>query len=133
MSATLPPPSRSFRLEDATGTRRFTVNEYHRMIDGGVLAEGEPVELLEGYVVYKLDHVTPPAGGPFPAWWCLRRWTPEEYHRMADLGILGPDEKVELLDGYVVPKMPQNVHHRASVLRLSTRLPGHLPSGWVVM
>jgi Uma2 family endonuclease len=32
---------------------RFSVEQYHRMIDAGVLREGEPVELLEGWIVPK--------------------------------------------------------------------------------
>ena len=34
--------------------RPFTVNEYHRMIQSGVLTEDDPVELLEGWVVFKM-------------------------------------------------------------------------------
>jgi Uma2 family endonuclease len=36
--------------------RRFTVDEYHRMIQSGVFVDGEPFELLEGYVVQKTPH-----------------------------------------------------------------------------
>jgi len=35
-----------------------------------------------------------------------RAWTRDEYHRMAEMGIIGPDEHVELLDGQIVEKMP---------------------------
>ncbi|MGL6097376.1 MAG: Uma2 family endonuclease [Fimbriiglobus sp.] len=121
-------------LSDFTDTRRFTVAEYHRLIAANILTEDEPVELLGGYVVTKPDHfAVPPADGPFPEWRGLWRWTVEEYQRMAELGIIGPDERVELLDGYVVPKMPQNLPHRAAVMRLTTRLAGRVPAGWVVM
>lgn len=34
--------------------RRFTVDEYHRMIDAGILDEDDNVELLEGHVVLKM-------------------------------------------------------------------------------
>ena len=37
------------------GLRRFTVAEYHAMLKAGVLAEGEPVELLNGYLVTKMS------------------------------------------------------------------------------
>lgn len=36
--------------------RRFTVDEYHRMIETGVLTDGEPYELLEGWIVSKMAH-----------------------------------------------------------------------------
>src|SRR3954469_25925940 len=31
----------------------LTVEQYHRMIDQGILAEGEPFELLDGFLVRK--------------------------------------------------------------------------------
>lgn len=33
--------------------RALSVGEYHRMIDGGILEEGEPIELLDGLLVAK--------------------------------------------------------------------------------
>jgi Uma2 family endonuclease len=39
--------------------RRFTVDEYHRMIQTRVLTEDDPVELLEGWIVLKMPR-TPP-------------------------------------------------------------------------
>jgi Uma2 family endonuclease len=39
--------------------RRFSVGEYHRLIATGVLIEGEPLELLEGWIVYKMTRSPP--------------------------------------------------------------------------
>ncbi len=39
--------------------RRFTVAEYHKLIDAGVLREGERVELLEGWLVQRMT-IHPP-------------------------------------------------------------------------
>jgi Uma2 family endonuclease len=39
--------------------RRFTVDEYHRMIQSGVFTEDDDVELLEGWVVNKMAHEPP--------------------------------------------------------------------------
>jgi Uma2 family endonuclease len=40
--------------------RRFTVDEYHRMIDAGAFdGDDNPVELLEGWVVYQMGHNPP--------------------------------------------------------------------------
>ena len=36
--------------------RRFTVAEYHRMLEAGVLTENDPVELLEGWIATKMPH-----------------------------------------------------------------------------
>ncbi len=42
-----------------TAERRFTAKEYERMIDAGILQEGEPVELLDGLVVQKMPKKPP--------------------------------------------------------------------------
>jgi Putative restriction endonuclease len=39
--------------------RRFTVDEYHRMIEAGILTEDDPVELLGGWIVLKMPHNPP--------------------------------------------------------------------------
>jgi Uma2 family endonuclease len=39
--------------------RRFTVDEYHRMITAGILKEGEPIELLDGWLVLKMTRNPP--------------------------------------------------------------------------
>ena len=39
--------------------RRFTLAEYHKMIESGVLIDGEPYELLEGYIVRKMSRGIP--------------------------------------------------------------------------
>ncbi|MFO0803015.1 MAG: Uma2 family endonuclease [Gemmataceae bacterium] len=61
MSTTLsapvtPPPvmhSTLTPLSSIVGLRRFTVVEYRKMLEAGILFEGEKVELLEGLVVEK--------------------------------------------------------------------------------
>jgi Uma2 family endonuclease len=48
----------------------------------------------------------------------LRLWTVEEYHRMVEVGILQPDEKVELIAGQILRKMsPQKTHHSTAITR----------------
>jgi Uma2 family endonuclease len=45
-----------------------------------------------------------------------RRWTRAEYERMAETGVLRPDERVELLDGEILLVMtPQNSPHAAVI------------------
>ncbi len=41
----------------------------------------------------------------------LRQWTVEDYHRMMDAGILGSDDRVELLDGQIIHMSPQYAPH----------------------
>jgi Uma2 family endonuclease len=60
------------------------------------------------------------------------RWAVWQYQRMVEFGILTADDKVELLEGHVVYKMPRNPPHDGTVLRLTKRLRPHLPAGWDV-
>ena len=39
--------------------RKFTLAEYHKLIELGVLLDGEPYELLEGNLVHKMSRGTP--------------------------------------------------------------------------
>ncbi len=49
----------------------------------------------------------------------LRRWSREEYERMAERGIFAPGERVELIDGEVLTMTPQGSAH-ATALMLTT-------------
>lgn len=51
-----------------------------------------------------------------------RRFTVEEYHRMAEIGILQPGERVELIRGVVRPMSPKNRAHVVATTRLYQRL-----------
>src|SRR5438105_4497215 len=44
-----------------------------------------------------------------------RRWTRKEYHLAADLGLFGPEERLELLDGEIIQKMAPGGPHAAVV------------------
>jgi len=48
-----------------------------------------------------------------------RRFTVDEYHRMAEVGILREDDRVELLDGQIVEMTPIGRRHAACVTRLT--------------
>ncbi len=41
------------------GFRRFSVAEYHRLIELGMLTEADNIELLEGYLVHKMSRNPP--------------------------------------------------------------------------
>src|SRR5262249_8078951 len=43
------------------------------------------------------------------------RWTTERYLRLVDEGVLGPDDKVELLEGVIVAMAPSNVPHDGTI------------------
>ena len=44
-----------------------------------------------------------------------RLWTRQEYDRMVDAGILGPDDKVELIEGEILVVSPENALHAAVI------------------
>ncbi len=48
-----------------------------------------------------------------------RLFTVEEYYRMAEAGILGEDDRVELIEGEIVAMTPIGSLHAASVTRLN--------------
>lgn len=58
----------------------------------------------------------------FAMYTSFRRFSVDEYHRMIDSGILNDEDKVELLEGYVVEKMPRNPPHDGTLQRLTKRL-----------
>jgi Uma2 family endonuclease len=61
MHATIAPPQ-SNGVEFAIPTvpvMRFSVAQYHTMIDAGILQSGDPVELLEGWLVLKMTKNPP--------------------------------------------------------------------------
>lgn len=49
----------------------------------------------------------------------VRRFTVEEYHRLGEVGILGEDERVELIDGWIVNMSPIGSQHAACVSLLN--------------
>lgn len=63
-----------------------------------------------------------------PIW----RLSVEQYHQMIQLGILTDDDPVELLEGWLVYKMPKNPPHRITTKVTRDALDQILPPGWYV-
>jgi Uma2 family endonuclease len=57
------------------------------------------------------------------------RITVEEYHRMAEAGIFGPESRVELLEGVIVDKMTKKTPHVHATDLLEDLLHHFLPRG----
>ena len=51
-----------------------------------------------------------------------RRFTVEEYYRMAEVGILRPTDRVELIEGEIVEMSPISFRHALCVAELNNRL-----------
>jgi len=54
------------------------------------------------------------------------RFTVDDYHRMAEADIFGPDDRVELIDGEVVEMSPIGSRHAGCVNRLNRLLTANL-------
>ncbi|HEU0079512.1 MAG TPA: Uma2 family endonuclease [Longimicrobiaceae bacterium] len=87
------------RLESV---HRFTVDEYYRMAELGILPDG-PMELIEGRVLI--------GGRPW-------RFSTEDYRRLAEVGILSEDDHVELIEGEIIEMSPKGSRHSGTLKRL---------------
>lgn len=56
----------------------------------------------------------------------------EQYHAIIQAGILTSDDSVELLEGWLVFKIPKNPPHRVTTRLVRTALENILPRGWYV-
>ena len=52
----------------------------------------------------------------------LRLWTVDEFQRMTDMGVIAPEERLELIEGELVKKMTQNGPHATAIQKLVQQL-----------
>jgi Uma2 family endonuclease len=62
----------------------------------------------------------------------LYRFSVKQYHRLIEEGILTADDRVELLRGWVISKMPLNPPHNIAITRINRRLLPLLPEPWLL-
>jgi Uma2 family endonuclease len=60
----------------------------------------------------------------------IARFSVARYQRMVETGILTADNKVELLENYVVLKMTRNPRHDSTIQRMLQPLMRSLPNSW---
>jgi hypothetical protein len=121
---------------------RFTVDEYHRMKEFGVFRGENPIELLHGQLIIKLDYGPPydvPLGIPpeeiTPPGWLIypqRKFTVHEYHRLIESGALPPDLRTELAEGWVVEKMTRGARHDGTLQLVNDSLQRRLSPQWTL-
>lgn len=75
-----------------------------------------------------LQEILMAAVPPYP----VMQFSVIQYHNMIRAGILHSDMPVELLDGWLIEKMPKNPRHRAVTRLLRQALEALTPSGWYV-
>lgn len=72
--------------------------------------------------------VLEPAIPPFP----VRRWTVQDYHDLIRKGAFSAEERVELLNGWIVDKMPHSYRHRVAIELAEQAIRQLLPQDWRV-
>jgi Uma2 family endonuclease len=60
----------------------------------------------------------------------FRRFTVAEYHKLIEVGVLTENDHLELLDGYLVEKMPHDPVHDGTIQLVEDALRALLPAGW---
>jgi Uma2 family endonuclease len=118
---------------------RFSVDQYHRMIAAGILGDEDPVELLAGLIVIKGNSTLAPAisvcsdaagnGHQYPPV-PVRRFTVHEFHRLMQDGILPEEERVELVEGWIIRSITRNPAHDVVIALVLAALGLKLPSNW---
>lgn len=76
--------------------------------------------------------ITTPSSSPTPLLSVagFRKFTPEQYHKLADVGIIVEGEPIELLEGYLVEKPMKGPAHETSMRRLTARFAGTTWAGF---
>src|SRR5947209_7411074 len=69
-----------------------------------------------------LEQVVPPVP--------VRRFTVDEYHHMIDAGFFAHDERFELLEGWIVPKMTRHPPHDVAIDLAQDMIRPLLPADW---
>ncbi len=60
------------------------------------------------------------------------RLSVDQYHEMIRTGILTNDDQVELLEGWLIAKMPKNPAHHVATYLIRKALESLVPTGWYV-
>lgn len=98
--------------------RRFSLNEYERMISYGILTEQHRVELIRGEILEK-------SWVPGSQFRPHHQFSLEDFERMIDVGLLTEQDRCEFIRGEIIEKMTIGELHAACVMRL-TRILGLL-------
>jgi Uma2 family endonuclease len=64
--------------------------------------------------------------------WRVHRFTVKQFQRMIESGVFGAEDRVELLEGWVINKVTQNPPHAVALELAQALLRALLPAGWHV-
>jgi Uma2 family endonuclease len=102
--------------------RRFSVDEYHKLIEVGILKVGDPVELLDGYLVVKMSRNPPHDGTLAILNRLLVRLVPDTFSVRPQLAVTTAESEPE----------PDQAVARGSDRQWFTRHPGPTDTAFVV-
>ncbi len=74
----------------------------------------------------ELAPTTVESGPPFDTY----RFTVSEYRRLTETGILSSTQRLELLEGWIVPKMNHDPPHSVTVKLVESQLQSYLAESW---
>ena len=103
--------------------QHFTVDQYHRMIDIGVLGEGDAVELLENQIIRK--GMCQEDGEPI-----LHRFSEEQCLKMVAAGIISEADAFTLAEQGVDSEMARNPAHDSTIDRVDESIRPLVRSPW---
>lgn len=62
----------------------------------------------------------------------VHRFTVEQYHQMAKAGVFAHDDRVELIEGFIIDRSPIGPPHASTVNKLASKLARLVEPGWHV-
>jgi Uma2 family endonuclease len=92
--------------------RRFTIDEYHQLLDVGVFQSGDPFELLNGVIVAKMPQNSPHAGISGLLEKRLWKLLPDEWFLRAQKPLTIPGSESEPEPDVVVCVGPGTLYHQ---------------------
>lgn len=118
---------------------RFSVEQFQRLRESGILGADEPVRFEDGLLILEtpgprdprvkvITYPGPENEGVEPL--ALRRFSVAEYYRMIDARVLIEGAPLELLKGWIVRKMTINPPHAVAVGLAFAALYRRVPAGW---
>lgn len=115
--------------------RPFSLDEYKKLIEIGIVAERDGLELVDGHLEMQScygspDHVISAMFGNRPAF--LRRFSIGEFDRMLAAGMFDDRDRIELLEGMIVQMPTQKPPHSVAIRKANQILSPVIPEGWIV-
>jgi Uma2 family endonuclease len=125
-------PSRSEVTTAEVPLYRLSVAQYDAMASAGILWPDCPVELLEGLLVEKREHLRADdpivEGEQLP----IYRMHVDDYLAMHEHRVITDESPVELLEGLLVQTMVRRPPHDTALGLVQDAIIAMLPPGWIV-